>query len=253
MLAEKRRKYILNLLKDHEIILVQDIIDRLNVAPITVRRDLTELEEQGMLIRTHGGAMKSDAATRLFSFDKRASLNKEKKEEICRFASGYVQDNDIIFIDCGSTIYRICKYIRNVKNLIIITNSLPVVSELINYTDIKINLVGGEIDQSRKATYGAAAEKFISEYHANKAFIGADGFSLEQGLTSYDEKESMITRRMAEASEEVFLLCDSTKIEKKSYLKFMPVSAIDHLVTDSDIKPEIFKLYRQNGINIITE
>lgn len=253
MIAGKRKKLIVELLNDTETVIVQDIVDKFNVSPITVRRDLAELEKQGLLVRTHGGAMKPDNnGNSLHFFDDRVRLNRDKKEEICRIAANYVNDNDTIFIDCGSTIFRICKYIKNVKKLIIITNSLPVVSELIMINDIKINLVGGEVDQQRKAVYGRTAEKFISGYHADKAFIGADGVCLEHGLTSYDEKESLVTKTMAHHSSEVFLLCDSTKLDKKSYLKFAPLDMVDHLITDSNADKFTLDRYKKNGLDIIT-
>jgi len=253
MIAEKRKKLIVELVNSAETVVIQDIVDRFNVSPITARRDLADLERKGLLVRTHGGAIKPDEnVTGLLFFDQKVEQNKEKKEEICRIASQYVKDNDTIFIDCGSTIFRICKYIKNVRNLIIITNSLPVVSELITVNDIKINLVGGEIDQQRKAVYGRTAEKFISGYYADKAFIGADGVSLEHGLTSYDEKEALVTRAMANYSNEVFLLCDSSKLEKKSYLKFAPLDMVDHLITDSGIDKKVLDNYRKRGIDVIT-
>ncbi len=81
-------------------------------------------------------------------------------------------------------------------------------------------IIGGEVVNERKAIYGHSAERNLELYHANKAFIGADGISLSKGLTSYDEKEASITLKMAENADEVFLLCDSTKIEKNSFVRF---------------------------------
>jgi len=253
MIAEKRKKLIVDLLNNAEAVAIQDIVDRFNVSAITARRDLADLEKKGLLVRTHGGAIKpEESANGFLFFDQKVEHNKEKKEEICRIAAKYVNDNDTIFIDCGSTIFRICKYIKNVRNLIIITNSLPVVSELITVNNIKINLVGGEVDQQRRAVYGSTAEKFISGYYADKAFIGADGVSLEYGLTSYDEKESSVTKAMAHYSGEVFLLCDSSKLEKRSYLKFAPLDIVDHLITDSEIDKKDLDNYRGSGIDVVT-
>ncbi len=253
MIAEKRKKLIVELLNNAETVTIQDIVDKFNVSPITARRDLTDLEKKGLLVRTHGGAVKLDeSANSLLFFDQKVEHSKEKKEEICRIAAKYINDNDTIFIDCGSTIFRICKYVKDVKNLIIITNSLPVVSELMTVNDIKINLVGGEVDQQRRAVYGSVAEKFISGYYADKAFIGADGVSLEHGLTSYDEKESSVTKAMAHYSGEVFLLCDSSKIEKRTYLKFAPLDIVDHFITDSGIDKKDLDNYKKSGLDVIT-
>jgi DeoR family fructose operon transcriptional repressor len=96
------------------------------------------------------------------------------------------------------------------------------------------------------------AERMVEQYHATKAFIGADGVSLKQGLTTFDEKEASITSQIIASAEKVILLCDSSKIERNSYVKFAPLSVIDTLITDSDIPEEILNEYKNNGINILT-
>ena len=252
MLAEKRKKTILELIHKKEVVTVPEIASKCNSSEITARRDLLELEEKGLLIRTHGGAVKSNTMVNgMFGFEKKIEQNKDNKEYICKKAAEYINDNDIIFIDCGSTLYYLCKYINRKMNVKVITNSLPVVSELINYPNIKITLIGGEIDSERKAIYGPTAEKYIEEYHVQKAFIGADGVSVNGGLSSNDEKESAITKKMASSADTVFLLCDSSKIEKDSMMKFAPLSIVDYLITDKEIDPGISNNYNELNIQVI--
>jgi len=250
---EIRKKIILNLLKDKDSVSVQEIVNKCNASEITIRRDLSELEGKGLLIRTHGGAIKNTSAENLFTFNSRMDLNKEKKEYICKIASKFINDNDIIFIDCGSTVSFLLKYISKKESLTVITNSLPVVSELIYFDNIKLIVIGGEVLNERKATYGRSAEQSISHYHANKAFIGSDGISLSNGLTSYDEKESLITLKMAENADEVFLLCDSTKIEKNSFVSFAPVSIVTYVITDKELDPKFISKYKKDNVNLINE
>tara|TARA_R110000822_G_C15320705_1_gene493688 strand:+ start:31 stop:819 length:789 start_codon:yes stop_codon:yes gene_type:complete len=249
---ELRKKIILNLLNDDNSVSVQEIVDECKASEATIRRDLSELEEKGLLIRTHGGAIKNTATENLFSFSSKMNQNMENKEYICKIASKFINDNDIIFIDCGSTISFLPKYIYK-KEITVITNSLPVVSELINFDNIKLMVIGGEVLNDRKAIYGPSAERAISHYHANKAFIGSDGISLARGLSSYDENESLITLKMAENADEVFLLCDSTKIEKDSFVNFAPVSIIDYVITDKDLDPKLISKYKRNNMNLINE
>lgn len=252
MNPELRKKIILKVLNEQEVISTQDVIKRCGVSEITIRRDLAELETRGLLIRTHGGAVKSKAGDQLFTYDLKINQNKSNKEEICQTAARYIKNNDIIFIDCGTTLSYLTKYITKFESLIVITNSLPIVSELINFSNIKLILIGGEITNERKAIYGPVAENSIAQYHANKAFIGADGVSLENGLSSYDEKEAAITLKMAENADEVFLLCDSSKIEKNSFVKFAPFSRINYLITDRLLDPKYLKKYKKCNVNIIT-
>jgi len=249
---ESRIEYILKALGEEKSLYVSDLVRILDVSPITIRRDLSELEEKGYLIRRYGGAMKSEAIDNLFSFNIRKEKNSAQKERICRTASDFIEDNDVIFIDCGTTLFRLSHYIGKKNRLRVITNSLPVVSELINFPNIRLTFIGGDIVSNQKASFGTTAERMISEYHADKAFIGADGISLNKGLSSYDEKEARITKKMAENSRTVFLLCDSSKIEKDSFYRFAPVSLINILITDKSIGKAETARYLENNISIIT-
>ena len=253
MIPELRKEFIVNTLNEDGILYTQEIMKKCNVSEITIRRDLTELETKGLLIRTHGGAVKSKATDMLFTYDLKINQNRQSKEDICRLAANYIDEGDIIFVDCGTTLSLISKYITKFKNLTVITTSLPVISDLMNYPNIRLSLIGGEIDDERQATYGSVAENNIGMYHADKAFIGADGISLKKGLSSYDDKEGAVTRMMMENSDEVFLLCDSSKIEKNSFVIFSPISGIAHLITDQQILPEQIKMYRSAGVDVITE
>jgi len=251
MMSELRKEFIINTLNENGVVHTLEIMKICNVSEITIRRDLTELESKGLLIRTHGGAVKSKATDMLFSYDLKINQNRQNKEAICQLTAKYIIEGDIIFIDCGTTLSLLTKYIAKFNSLTVITTSLPVISELIKYPNIRSSLIGGEIDIERQATYGSVAENTIGNYHANKAFIGADGISLKKGLSSYDEKEGAITREMIENSDEIFLLCDSSKIEKNSFVKFAPISIIHHLITDKLISPEHLKTYKDAGVDVI--
>jgi DeoR family fructose operon transcriptional repressor len=252
MLAEKRSRYILEKIEEKGSISIPEIASKCNVSNITVRRDLLELEEKGLLIRTHGGAVKPNIIINgLFNFEKKISRNKEKKEYICKAASELINDGDVIFIDCGSTPYYLSKFITKKNNLRVITNSLPVVSELINFPQITVILIGGEVEPERKAIYGYNAEKHIEEFHVQKAFIGADGVSIKGGLSSYDGKEAAITKKMAGSADQVILLCDSSKIEKDCMIKFAPLSIVDYLVTDKELDTALVKNYEKQKVKVI--
>ena len=251
MVPALRKEYIVNALNESGIVYTHEIMKICNVSEITIRRDLAELESKGLLIRTHGGAVKSKATDMLFNYDLKINKNRQNKEAICQLATNYIEEGDIIFVDCGTTLSLLVKYISKFNGLTVITTSLPVISELIKYPNIRSSLIGGEIDIERQATYGTVAENTIGYYHANKAFIGADGISLKKGLSSYDEKEGAITRSMIENSDEVFLLCDSSKIEKNSFVKFASITEIHHFITDKMMSSEQLKMYRDSGVDVI--
>ena len=251
MIYEKRKELILKMLDATGIVQIQKLMKQCKVSEITVRRDLIDLESNGLLVRTHGGAVKSKAVEMLFSYDFKINQHRQNKEDICQSAANYIQEGDVIFVDCGTTLSMITKYIIKFRSLTVITTSLPVVSELIRFPNIRVSLIGGEIDNERQATYGTLSEFMIEKHHAKKAFIAADGISLKKGLSSYDYQESSTTKKMIENSDEIFLLCDSSKIEKNSLIIFAPITDIHHLITDKEITPEQLKMYQEYGVDVV--
>jgi len=253
MKFEERKRFIMDKLSQTQQVEVLDITDAFQVSAITARRDLDQLEKEGLLVRTHGGAIKVNTPSqrKLFSYDEKAMLNKDRKEYIGGLGSRLVQESDVIFIDSGSTLFHMCSYLKTIRHLTVITNSLPVAAELVGYPNIRINLIGGELDHERKAVYGLVSEITLEHYHTNKAFIGADGVSLAKGLTTYDEKEAAISRKIAASSDEVYLLCDSTKIERNSSVKFAPLSILKAMVTDDALPAAVKAAYASKNIKII--
>jgi DeoR family transcriptional regulator, fructose operon transcriptional repressor len=252
MTQELRKKTILKLLEKNDEISIQNIIAQCNVSEITIRRDLNLLEKKGLLKRTHGGAIRNAVILELFGFDNKILNRRNQKLEICKLAASIIQENDTIYMDCGTTVYFLSHFLPRFKNLRVITNSLPVVSELMPHPHIKVYLIGGELDNSRKALYGTMTDNLLSRYKADKAFIGAAGISLSQGLSSNHEKEASVTLKMAEAADKVYLLCDSSKIENISYFNYSSLSLIDQLITDKEIDSSILELYKSKNINVLT-
>jgi|SRR5665647_69040 len=251
MTQELRKKLILKLLEQNEEVSIQEIVLRCEISEITVRRDLTFLEKKGLLKRTHGGAVRNTIVTELFGFDNRSRDRRNQKMEICKLAASFIEENDTIYMDCGTTVYYLSLLLPRFKNLRVITNSLPVVSQLMPHPHIKVYLIGGELDTSRKALYGPMTENLLSRYKADKAFIGAAGVSLLQGLSSNHEKEASVTLKMAEAADKVYLLCDSSKIENISYFNYSSLSLLDYLITDKKISPTLLEMYKSKNINIL--
>ena len=227
---QKRKNIILELLDEKGEVTVKELADELAASEITVRRDLVSLTADGLVYRTHGGIMKVDLIKKPFDFAHKVARNIEQKDHICRLAAQEIEDGDIIFMDCGSTVFRLCQYIKNLK-IRVITNSLPVVYELTG-SSVQVNLVGGEVDPERLAVHGKIAEEHIARYRADKAFLGVDGISLKNGLSAHSEDEAGITLAMSASSAVTYLLCDSSKIGKESYLQFAPLGLIQVLITD---------------------
>lgn len=251
MQKELRKRHILETLHSDAALEVSRLAAHFKVAAMTIRRDLAELEHEGYLVRRYGGAVKLDPLDNMFNFAQRVAVKREQKEAICRRAAEFIEDGDVVFIDSGTTPFRICRYLNGQRHLRIITHSLPIVSEMINLPSIKINLLGGEVDSGRRAVYGAVTEREISGYRATKAFIGADGVSLANGLSAFVEKDAHIAQKMAEQADRVYLLCDSSKLERDSYYRFSSLKLVDALITDPGVPQALLNKYKRNKINII--
>lgn len=246
-----RRKYILDTVNKTGKITIKQVVNKFNITAMTARRDIAELVQKGHLIRTHGGAIKNETVSNLFSFSKRLDRNKDKKNTIAKRAAQYVSNNDTIYIDSGTTLIKICPYLKNRTGLKVVTNSIPAASELTNYPGIDVTVIGGKVVPERRSIYGQVAVNQASEYHVKKAFIGTDGVSLSNGLSAYDNNEASVSKTISALADQVILLCDSSKIEKDSFYCFAPLASIDIFITDGGIDRAIAQKYREADINLI--
>ncbi|GAB3900495.1 DeoR/GlpR family DNA-binding transcription regulator [Larkinella knui] len=244
-----RKRLILQMVEEKGSVEVKELADLLQTSEITIRRDLTAMASDGLIYRTHGGAMKVGLATNPVQFVNKTAVNSENKDHICRLAAQEIKDGEVVFMDCGSTVFRLCQFIRN-KRIQVITNSIPVVNELMQ-SEVTVNLVGGEVDPARQAVHGLIANEHVARYHAHKAFLGVDGISAQHGLSAHSETEAGMTLAMASQADDVYLLCDSTKLEKDKYVQFAPLSLVQVIVTDPQASADVLKLYQQQGIRVL--
>lgn len=247
---QRRTSKTLELLGEHGSLEVPELSKMLGVSAVTIRRDLNLLAERGLIVRTRGGAMSIHESDPI-PFKNKATTRQKEKDYIARLAARFIDDGDTIFLDCGSTVFAIAPYLKG-KKITVITNSLPLTHALLD-SRVKINLVGGEVDQERMAVHGSVAGQHIARYKATKAFIGVDGVSVERGLSSNSEKEAEVTLAMMRQAKKVFLLCDSTKLGHDKYLSFAPISSIHYLVTDNEAKEEVLSEYRRAGLLVIVD
>lgn len=246
----ERKKKIVSAVDEFGSLSVFQLAEKLEMSPATIRRDLHDIADEGLVLRTHGGAMKLENPV-LTSFTAKSGAHEDVKEQIAALAADYVQDGDIIFLDCGSTVFKMCKFLKKKKNIKVITNSLPIMADLIDAPAITLNLIGGELDKQRKAVHGHKAIAHIDTYHAHKAFIGIDGISVENGLTAHSEHESSITSAFIRNASQVYLLCDSSKIGRDSHVKFGDLSMINSLFTDGNIDPAQKKGLISVGLDVV--
>jgi DeoR family transcriptional regulator, fructose operon transcriptional repressor len=242
-----RKQKILEILETNDSAEVPELALELGISEITVRRDLNLLANENLLLRTHGGAVKIGLNKTAFS--QKTEVNAEAKDEICKKAASLVQEGDVVFLDCGSTVFRICQYIKN-KKIKVVTNSLPIVNELLG-SEVSVNFAGGEIDAQRQAAHGKTAIEHIARYKADIAFVGVDGISITNGLSANSEKEADMTLAIAITANKTYFLCDSSKFETQKYLHFADISFVKNIISDSKLEQNLKELYEAKGVEFI--
>ncbi|MBA4853622.1 DeoR/GlpR family DNA-binding transcription regulator [Emticicia sp. BO119] len=246
---QERKQIIIEKVETNGNVDVKELAALLNTSEITVRRDLAILAEKGLIFRTHGGAMKLSLSYDTIDFVNKSAVRGEQKDYICQIAASYINEGDVVFLDCGSTVYRICPFIRNMK-IKVVTNSIPIVNTLLN-SSVSLNFAGGEIDQERQASHGNIAIEHFARYRADKAFLGVDGISVNNGLSASSEKEAEISTILAKYAKETFLLCDSSKFERDRYLPFAPIDMANYLITDNGADETLIRKYESLGVIVV--
>ena len=243
MLAAERRIRILESLKLNNAITVQELCLQLEASEATIRRDLTLLENEGKLERTHGGALIGE--TRLNTEDRvsqKEVLLIEEKRAIALLAYETLQEGDSIILDGGTTTLELAKLIglSNLK-LTLITNSTLVFKELVGNSNLEIMMIGGKVRNNTLASVGPMAIESLKRFNVEKAFLGTNGLSIDKGLSTSDLDESMVKTAMVNAAKTCILLVDHSKFNKVYLNAFASLSQIDILITDKATDKSLLK------------
>lgn len=244
-----RKQYLLAALAQHGSLEVAAAAQQLQTTPLTIRRDLAQLAAEGLVVRTHGGAVLPGVVKNPVAFVRKSTAHAAEKASICQVAATQISVGDTIFIDCGSTTFPLCPLIRHLR-IRVVTNSLPVLFELVG-SAVQVVLAGGEVDAERQALHGTVAVEQLKRYRVDKAFLGVDGLSLARGLSANSEAEAAISLAVAGAASYVYLLCDASKLEQDKYFQFAPISLINTLITDARASAELLAQYREAGLAVL--
>jgi len=236
MLAIERRNAILEKLQAERKVVVSELSALYEVSEETIRRDLEKLENEGYVIKSYGGAVLNENTNLDLPFNVRKNKNVIGKQKIADLLSRVICDGDSIFLDASSTAVAIAKAIRNKRGLTIITNSLEIAIELLDVSECKVILTGGEIVSTAFGVVGHVTDKTIRSYYLDKAVISCKGLDLEKGFTDSDERHANNKRSMLESAKSKILAIDNSKLDKISFAKIGKLSDLDMIVTD--VKPE---------------
>ena len=252
MRAERIDSIIEFIYKNKNVTLDQ-ICDDFNISKSTVRRDLSEILKDTNLKKTYGGiTLKNKWGNKkyLTSFSERNIENADKKLAISKKAANIVEDNDIIFIDSGTTTFYMVDYLGNVNNLTILTNNLEVIFRAVKYKNINLISLSGTLSRETLSFVGATSISTIKNFNISKAFMATTGFSITNGVTNSSPLESDIKRTVISKSNKIILLADSSKFNSVSLMTYCNLEDIDILITDKMPDKNISDYLYNNKISI---
>ena len=249
-LAPKRLDHLRQLIRQHQIMRLDELCRHLKVSAATVRRDLDELESLGEIRRVHGGAVSVESRLEEPLFDDKTSIAAKEKHRIARAALKYIEPNDTIYLDGGSTVLELARLLKDRTNFTVLTNSLRAATELAARGP-RLLMIGGEFRRLSQTLVGPLTRHVLSELHVDKAFMGTIGLSLDEGLTTTDPSEAYTKELVMHHAREVFLLADSSKIHKISFTRSGRLENIRVLITDAMIDRAFAKNLRKKGIELV--
>ena len=246
--TQQRRHAIVQLLQEQGEVSVEQLVQLFDTSEVTIRKDLTALESNGVLLRRYGGAVLMPKE--LIEEPQEEQLS-QRKLAIAKAAAERIRDHNRIIVDSGSTTVALIKQLNRKQGLIVMTNSLSVARELRALeNEPTLLMTGGTWDTRSESFQGKVAEQVLRSYDFDQLFIGADGVDLERGTTTFNELVGL-SQVMAEVSREVIVMVESQKIGRKMPNLELSWSQINVLITDNQLTDEIKQHIEQQGIEVI--
>ncbi|MCL2838875.1 MAG: DeoR/GlpR family DNA-binding transcription regulator [Oscillospiraceae bacterium] len=251
MFKIERQREIIDLLKENKSMLVTQMAKTLYIGEATIRRDLDNLEKQGLIKRTYGGAVWLEGLDSEIPLHVRESHNKLQKDSIGKAAAKLITDGDVVIMDSSSTTYSMVKYLSHISKLTVITNGAKTAVSLGKFVDFDVYSTGGRLRKNSLSYSGDVTKSFISDVHANILFFSCRSFSAERGLFDASVEEAELRRIMIKNSDKKVLLCDSSKFSADSFYKVCGIDVLDYVITDADFPDEDLKLLEERGVACI--
>ncbi len=249
--TSQRRETILQAIVQHGSVQVADLVDKLGVSAVTIRSDLSVLESQGLVQRSHGGALLARTPPTEHTIRQKDSLNQAQKEQIGLLAARMVQPGDNVIIDSGTTTISLARHLRDANDVTVLTNGLNIAWELADAPGVDLILTGGRLRKQSLSLQGAQAEACLSAYNFDKLFLGVDGFDLQFGITTHHEAEANLNHKMVERAKKVIVLTDASKFGRVSLHRIGQLDRVHTVITDASISSEYREGLEKRGIEVI--
>lgn len=251
MMAEERRTQILKILRANGRVKVDELKRRFRTSAVTIRNDLNELDQKGLVQRSHGGAVSPDTILRESPLYERLKAQSEEKRRIGAMAATLINDGETIILDSGTTTLEIARQIKNKQGLQILTNGVNVAVELLDARGVQTFIAGGTVRGDSASIVGRSTEEMFDQFAADKLFLSAAGCDPDFGVSGANLEETMVNRAMLRIAREVILVSDATKFSKRSMSRITTFTEIDTVISDVSLQPELQQKIRSFGCKLI--
>ena len=251
MIQSERRQKIYELVQKNGYITYDKISAEMGVTDRTIRRDVNELSEQGLLCKVWGGVKSVDSKISLESdFQIRTEQNSLLKQKIGEKAASLIEEGECIGIDIGTTALEVAKSL-NSKDITVVTSSIPAIIELMSKPEINVICTGGKLSRNDKCFNGQYATTVLDEIILDKVFIGVAGMSFDYGFSLFNSEDAIVKKKMISHSLEVIILMDSSKIGHTKHALLCGFDRVDKIIIDSNADKAVISQLRSNGIEVI--
>lgn len=232
---------------------VTELAQTFEVTTETVRRDLAVLDRAGVLRRVHGGAVPTRALHLVEpNVDQRETTRAADKDAIARAAAEFLpQSGSTVLVDAGTTTARLTGLLPPDRELLVVTNSVPIAARLAGLGSVSLHLLGGRVRGLTQACVGDQAVNTLAALRVDIAFVGANGITLRHGLSTPDPEEAAVKRAMVACANFVVVMADSSKIGREDFVSFAPIDALDVLVTDAEISAADRAGFTGEGLEVV--
>lgn len=251
--TSERREQIIQRLRQQGSVQVNDLSGLFGVSTVTIRNDLAFLEKQGIAVRAYGGALICDSNTPGAepSVEDKSSLNTAVKRSIAKAAVELIKPGHRVILDSGTTTYEIARLMRQHSDVIAMTNGMNVANALLEADGVELLMTGGHLRRQSQSFYGDQAEQSLQNYHFDMLFLGVDSIDLERGVSTHNEDEARLNRRMCEVAERIIVVTDSSKFNRSSLHKIIDTQRIHTIIVDEGIPEESLKEFHRSGVEVI--
>ncbi len=254
MLAPERMELIVEIANKHEIITVEDLLKEVGCSKATIRRDINKLAEIGKIKKTHGGIMSASMSASLVepSLRMKSISHIEEKRRIAAAALKYIQENEYIIMDSGTTVLELAKLLDDSVHVTVITSDLLIAMEVAKCQSIDLMMLGGMLRRNYYSMCGYFAEGMLQNIKANKAFVTVDSIDVKQGLMNFSSEDLKLKKLIIDACDEVILLADHSKFDVKSFLKIVDLNEVDRIITGVETDEKYLARLRDAGVAVET-